>query len=234
MVNLPIATALSDYLEEAEDGDVVKSKTSFAMFSKGANGAREWKGNLKYLKPGEGYMLYRSRQGTAQFTYPFYEANATFFEESNQARAWDDFANNMVMTATAEGIELEEGDKLIAYSGAEIRGEALVSGKVKVNSEKSAAATEQPLFYLTIAGSEQAPLSFAIERNGDIIATTGDVMTYQTNAVSGSPSEPTKISFVRSNLLPQEGWYTVQGIKLQQAPTQRGVYIYNGHKRVIK
>ena len=224
MVNLPIATALADYLDEAEDGDVLKSKTSFAMFSRGANGSREWKGNLKYLKPGEGYMLYRTREGEMQFTYPFLEANATFFEQSNQApKMWDDYMCNMVMTATADGIELHEGDKLIAYSGAEIRGESIVSSD-----------DHDGIFYITIAGNEKAPLSFAIEREGDIIATTGEVMTYQKDAVSGTPEEPTKISFVRSDMLPQRGWYTVQGIKLQKRPTQSGVYIYNGKKQVIK
>ena len=56
----------------------------------------------------------------------------------------------------------------------------------------------------------------------------------QVNGISGSPDEPTKISFVKTDQLPQDGWYSVQGIKLQKAPTQSGVYIYNGKKQVIK
>ena len=225
LINLPVATALADYLEEAEEGDVIKNKTSFAMFSKGANGSREWKGNLKYMKPGEGYMLYRTREGNAQFIYPFYEANATFFEEGNQTTNGARYAGNMVMTATAEGIELQAGDKLIVYSDAEIRGE---SAATMSDTDSNA------IFYLTIDGSQKAPLRFAIERDGDIIATTGDVMTYQNDAVSGTPEEPTKIDFTRSQQLPQHGWYTLQGIKLQSRPTQSGVYIYNGKKQVIK
>ena len=43
MVNLTVQTALADYFDQAEDGDVVKSKTEFAMFSKGANGSAEWR-----------------------------------------------------------------------------------------------------------------------------------------------------------------------------------------------
>jgi hypothetical protein len=31
-----------------------------------------------------------------------------------------------------------------------------------------------------------------------------------------------------------EGWYTVNGIKLQSAPTEKGVYINNGKKVVVK
>ena len=59
-------------------------------------------------------------------------------------------------------------------------------------------------------------------------------MTYEVNGISGTPAEPTKISFVRADQLPQTGWYTVSGLKLQKAPTQSGVYIYNGKKQVIK
>ena len=217
LVNLPVSTALSDYLSEAEPGDVVKNKTSFAIFTEGAKGSYEWKGNLKYMKPGEGYMLYRNRKSDTHFTYPFYDANATFFEESSQAPMWEDYMSNMVMTATADGIELQEGDKLVAYANGEVVGEAELT-------------IDNGQFYLTIAGNTQAPLSFAIERDGDIIATTGEIMSYQTDAISGSPAEPTKISFVKRDILPTDGWYTVQGIKLQKAPTQSGVYIFNGKK----
>ena len=31
-----------------------------------------------------------------------------------------------------------------------------------------------------------------------------------------------------------EGWYTLQGVKLDSAPTQKGIYIYNGKKIAIK
>ena len=31
-----------------------------------------------------------------------------------------------------------------------------------------------------------------------------------------------------------EGWYTVDGMKLDAAPTQKGVYINNGKKVVVK
>ena len=90
------------------------------------------------------------------------------------------------------------------------------------------------LFFLSIEGENETPLTFAIERGDDIIATTGEVMTYKPDAIYGTPSEPTKIDFVLADQLPQEGWYTLQGVKLQKAPTQSGVYIYNGHKQIVK
>ena len=30
------------------------------------------------------------------------------------------------------------------------------------------------------------------------------------------------------------GWYTINGTKLQAAPTQKGIYIFNGKKLVVK
>ena len=35
-------------------------------------------------------------------------------------------------------------------------------------------------------------------------------------------------------LIPAEGWYTLNGVKLQSAPTAKGVYINNGKKVVVK
>ena len=228
LVNLPLSTALSDYLDQAEDGDVVKSKNEFAMFTKGTNGARQWKGNLKYMKPGDGYMLFRRREGEVTFFYPFYEASSTFFEGTGGTKApmCNTYGNNMTLTALAQGIELQEADRIIAYANGEERGEAQWT---KVEEDELS-----QLFYLTIAGDKQVPLSFAIERNGEIIATTGEIMTYKVNEVSGSYQQPTNISFARINPVPQHGWYTLEGVKLNGKPTRSGVYIYNGHKQVIK
>ena len=226
LVNLPIETALADYLEEAKDGDVVKNKTSFAMFSEGANKSRGWKGNLQYMKPGEGYMLYRQGKETVTFTYPFYEAKATFFDEAsstNRAPMAENYADNMVMTAAAEGIELEPGDRLIAIADGAIVGET----ELQTLDSKN-------LFFMTIAGEKTTPVSFAIERAGDIIASTNDVLNFQKNGISGTPELPTAISFVQREILPQNGWYTLQGFKLDKRPTQRGVYIMNGKKIIIK
>ena len=59
-------------------------------------------------------------------------------------------------------------------------------------------------------------------------------MKYEPDGISGSPETPTQISFVAADRLPQDGWYTLQGIKLPKVPTRSGVYIYNGKKQVIK
>ena len=226
LVNLPVSTALADYLDEAEDGDVVKSKTEFAMFYEGTKGSYEWKGNLKYMKPGEGYMIYRKRENKTSFIYPYFDANATFFEEttSTKVKRFNAYSNSMSLVATAEGIELQKGDKLLALAGTEVRGVTEVDE-----------LDENYLFFISIEGDTNAKLSFAIEREGEIIATTDDVITYKSNGIMGSPDNPTSISFVKQDntQLPQSGWYTVQGVKLPGAPTRKGIYIYNGRKIMI-
>ena len=218
MINLPVTTALTEYSNYAQDGDVVKCKELFAMYTK-SNGSGFWMGTLKYMRPGEGYMLLRKGEGEVSFSYPFYESESTFFETTQKAPARaPQYASTMSMIAVADGIDIEEDDKLIAFSGGEIRGEGILIDSA---------------FYMSIAGDEKAPLSFVIERDGEIIAATREIMSYEVDGVSGSPNEPTHINFVRNDI-PQHGWYTLQGYKLDGKPSRKGVYIYNGKKQVIK
>ena len=240
MVNLPVTTALADYLFEAQEGDVLKSQTEFAQFTEGANGKMSWKGNLKYMKPGEGYMLHRSKEGVAQFKYPYFNPEVPFFGVTSDVttnyapKRSQAYANTMSLTAVAEGIELQKGDKLIALNGAEVCGEAVVEDNEDTEEDAQQPTADSRLFYMSIAGEKKVPLMFAIEREGNIIATTGEVLTYEVNAISGTANEPTSISFVPAEQLPQEGWTTLQGIKLPGRPTEKGIYIYNGRKQLIK
>ena len=55
-----------------------------------------------------------------------------------------------------------------------------------------------------------------IERNS--VGITTGVENGQRNSVKGQRDE----------------WYTIDGQKLSGKPTQKGIYIHNGHKRVIK
>ena len=42
------------------------------------------------------------------------------------------------------------------------------------------------------------------------------------------------INFENAQEINTEGWYTINGIKLESAPTQKGIYIKDGKKVVIK
>ena len=219
-INLPVATALADYFDEAEDGDIVKNQTAFAIFSSDGAGSGDWKGDLKYMKPGEGYMLYRKNSGEAKFVYPFYDADETFFEESGSTATA--YSSNMTLTAIAEGIELQEGDKVIAYADAEIVGESII---------------KEDRMYMTITGDKSVPLSFVVERDGDVIAASNNALSYAVDAISGTYNEPTAINFAtadKSQFAQHDAWYTLEGLKLEKKPVKRGIYIYNGRKQVIK
>lgn len=231
MVNLPVSTALADYLDDAEDGDLVKSKTEFAMFTKTEDGSRQWKGNLKYMKPGEGYMLFRQRKSSAQFVYSYFEPSATFFEETGRQNAPMPslYARTMSLTAEAEGLEIQEGDRLIALADGEVVG----TSEVEVAEENSS-----PLFYISITGDRQQPISFAIERDGERIAATGGVLDYVPDAINGSPHLPAKIKFQHTDA-GDGNWYDLGGRKVandkrSDARLSKGIYINNGKKIAIK
>jgi len=228
MLNLPLETALSDYYDKAEPGDVIKSHDQFAYFSIDG-GVGSWRGNMKYMKPGEGYMLLRKGSDEVSFRYPFYEPGSIFLDEwatsDAHATAPARTMTTMTVSAVVEGFETEEGDRLVAYADGQLVGEATV---------RSTAGTETPEpLYLSIGGDRPAGIWFAIERDGEMIAATGEQMEYRANAVVGSPDEPTKISFAHADIADGK-WYTVSGIRLSERPTARGVYIFNGKKIVIK
>ena len=226
VANLSVETALSDYYDNAEDGDVIKSHTEFAYFTKTGNTGR-WRGSLQYMKPGEGYMMLRKAAEDAKFTYPFYEPGSNFTDFSSQAGSRSaalEAPKTMTVSATVVGFETEEGDRLVAYAN----GEAVGAATVAVSGE-----TADNTLYLSIAGDNPEGIWFAIEREGEIVASTSEVMTFKANAVVGSPDEPTAISFVRAEY--EDGkWYTTNGLQLQNKPTRKGVYIFNGRKVVVK
>ena len=226
MTNLSVETALSDYYDNAQEGDVIKSHTEFAYFSKSGNVGR-WRGSLQYMKPGEGYMLLRKGNDDVSFTYPYYDLNSNFREDwstGNKRAAAANARNTMTVTATVKGFEPEEGDVLVAY----VNGEQAGAAELSTLNEESATG-----FYLSIAGDATSGVWFAIEREGEIVASTGEIMTYKANAVIGSPDEPTAINFVKTER--EDGqWYNISGMKLQNRPTKSGVYIFNGRKVVVK
>ena len=232
MTNLTVETALSDYYDQAEEGDVIKSHTEFAYFTKSGN-TGHWRGSLQTLKPGEGYMMLRRGSADATFTYPFFEQTNHFSGAAAVPMRTALMApSTMNISAVVEGFDVEEGDRLVAYSDGEVVGTAdlvtLDDGGTMTRSSLPATG-----FFLSIAGDGQKPIWFAIEREGETVASTKEIITFQKNAVLGSPKAPTAIRFIQGEYENGE-WYTVAGVKLQQKPTQQGVYIYNGRKVVVK
>ena len=224
-INLPISQALADYLEQAQVGDVVKSQDGFAIASQSATGL-VWKGSLQYLETGKGYMIKRQSDSDVQFFYPMYYNDSRYSSTSEshaQRRIAVNTATTMNIVATVEGIELEAGDKLVVFSGAERMAEAT--------------ADKEQNYYLNIGSDANSnkQLTFVIEREGEAIAMTGSHIDYIPNKVLGTPEQPTVIDFMALDQMPNDGkWYTVGGMQMGKKPTQSGVYIHNGKAVFIK
>ena len=64
-----------------------------------------------------------------------------------------------------------------------------------------------------------------------LIATSGARIT-----VEEADGSTTAISSINADgiAMPAEGWYTINGVKLEGAPTQKGIYINNGKKIIVK
>jgi hypothetical protein len=88
---------------------------------------------------------------------------------------------------------------------------------------------------MSINGDMEAPVTFAIERHGDIIAVAGEVITYMPDANSGTPQQPTQLHFVYDDATAAgDRWYNISGMKLNGEPQNKGLYINNGKKQIVK
>ena len=220
MMNLSIETALSDYYDKAEPGDVIKSHDEFAYFTV-SGGVGRWRGSLQYMKPGIGYMMLRHSSKEASFTYPFYEPGSTFIDEWAYTSAINKSAMNlrstMSLSAVVEGFELAAGDRIVAYAG---------------EQQCGIAETSDEVIYMSIEGEGNKTLWFAIERDGCIVAKTDEQMSFRANGVLGSPDEPVVIRF--ESEMEDGPWYSIIGVKWFAKPAAPGLYIHNGKKVLIK
>ena len=228
-INLPIAQALADYLEQAQVGDVVKSQDQFAIVSQTATGLA-WKGSLQYMEAGKGYMMKRLADSEVKFLYPLYFNDSRYSSTSEAAapkRSAVSTATTMNIVAAVEGVETEAGDKLVVFRD----GDRMAEAELTIDDET------QHLFYLNIGSdaNNNEALTFVLERDGETVAMTGSHINYVPDQVLGTPEQPTTINFTALDQMPHDGqWYNVGGVLIGKKPTQSGVYIYNGKAVVVK
>ena len=222
-LNLPITQAMSNYINNgATEGDVLKSQDAFAILSHNTNGDLIWKGSLRYLETGKGYMLKHIGSDAIDFRYPFLFDGSRYNGSEAAPAIHNSYATSMNIVATVNGVELEAGDRLVVFRGAERCSEAV--------------ADADENFYLNIGGAETQvdQLLFCIERDGELLSVSPKLMRYEADKVFGTPEQPTVIDFINAESLNDGMWYTIAGIKMGKKPTQRGVYIYNGKAVVVK
>ena len=238
MVNLPVNEALEDLKLKASDGDIIKSQDEFATFAASVGG---WRGNLQYMKPGKGYMLYHKvtaehPEEEIKFVYPFKSTAAVIAMAGAKAReiAFDD-ENEPLWTNTrrttmnlilrTEGITAEEGDRLYAYAEGELCG---IAEATDVEGEQT--------FFLSVGGEEKKTLTFTLERDGRLLgAATRSGIMYQADSLEGTTDVPKVIDFSSTSAYEDGIWYTLTGIRVgERRPATPGAYIFNGQKVMIK
>jgi len=185
--NFTLKEALAGY--DAKEGDIVKSQTQMAMYS----GNLGWIGSLTYMENGKGYMLQRQSQDDAQLQYPSKtsvgrKAKAAMAAAKNAdgTNAYFPYSANMTAVVEVEGVELQQGDRLVSYVGGEPRGYAdgitLPDGRT--------------IFMLAVGGDKPEAVDVTIERGGNIVAKAPSVISYAANSNVGTINEPMHISFL--------------------------------------
>lgn len=230
VVNVPLAEALSDFYTKASEGDIIKSQDEFAYFSKSTG----WKGNLNYMKPGKGYMLYHTTSSTTpdsltHFTYPYKNTTAANRSKSFNKEEEPLFTNHklttMNMILRTEGITAEPGDLLYAYTDGELCGLA-----------KAEATDSEPVFYISVGGEKASSITFTLERDGQLLGSAVDAATYRANTIEGTPDNPAtlRLGITATIACEPDVWYTVSGIRLgNDRPTTPGIYLRNGKKVTV-
>ena len=183
--NLTVNEAMAGY--KAVEGDIIKSQSQFAMYTDG-----DWVGSLKYMEVNKGYMLLRNAANTVSFTYP--STGGSFSRTLSWPMAkttaeTDDFckkyANNLTIVATPSYKDLQDGDIIEAYINGELRGRS----QIVIHNDES-------LHFLTIAGNEaDGEIVFSLVRDGEEIAKSSTVVPFKVNAIQGSVTKATEISF---------------------------------------
>jgi hypothetical protein len=200
LVNMTVTEALAGY--QASDQDVIKSQTGFSMYSP-RNG---WIGNLTYLEPGKGYMLYRKDASQVSFTYPVLSgslATPRLASSSSGAgmRLNPDqipvksnymFSDNMTLIANVDpGFRLLDGDEILAYHGTELRARALAITDPE---------TRGKAFFFNIGGANPGSMHFEVQRNGKSVASTDAVIGFVANEMYGTLAEPVTLHFEKSGV----------------------------------
>ena len=161
-----------------KDGDIVKSKSSFATYS-----GYEWIGTLTTLVPGQGYEYYSNEDKAKTFTFPA-QTTTRHLPIRKASRASGTFtpvednrypSNMTVVAKVYDGNELQLNAEVAAFVGEECRGVAT--------------SDENGFVCLTIAGESAGDrISFKV-LVGNEIHTVKETITYEDDAIVGSISQ---------------------------------------------
>ena len=233
MVTMSVDEALAGV--NANLGDRIKSQTGIAVF-----GEAGWVGNLKALESGHGYMYYNSSDVAQEFFYPTKASSGKHAAKRIQATEEEtalsvftsvdpyNYPDNMSMVIQlTDGAEVVDTAEVAAFVDGECRG---------------ASRADNGLYYLMVAGEGSGqPMELRTCIEGEML-TIDTRNVYTSDAIVGDPWEPYVINLQELTGIRTVGigspddstWYDLQGRKLGQKPSRKGLYIENGKKRVVR
>ena len=205
-----VQDALADYLDKAQEGDVIKSKTAVAVFSE--NG--RWEGSLQTLRPGQGYLFLRLDTTTVTMTYypkmsvighapqRDFESSSSDIERTNTRLAAASSTNMTVVAKPGSSIfkltsVQNDNLRIAAYVGDSL---AAIAGPQIVDGDT--------LFFFTIGSNLTHQVSFRLLYEGRTVGVTKQLFPYKVNDHRGTLRKPVLLDFLKPNeqsgLLPQK------------------------------
>ena len=189
--SMSVTTALAGITPTT--GDILKSQTSSTVYL-----GTMWAGALNTLTPGMGLMYYSKKTSNMTLVYPTAKGDETKPNLTAENNHWQPniaaYADNMTVLALVEldGAELQsESYELAVFANDECRGSVQLLYIEPLNRHMAV---------LTVAGEEAAELRFRLYNTltGEEYLNASETLTYQTNAIVGSPDAPFVVRF-RSN-----------------------------------
>ena len=185
--NITTTEALAGYA--ASPNDLLKAQNAFSVYDPVVG----WIGDLMYLEPGKGYMLYRSLNTNTAFTYPANQSNAILIRKqnvgiANQTRVeTGKYSETMNVIANVNySAGLKTDDWILGYNGTEL---------VSANQLGMDVNLEKPLIFVNLSSANESLIHFELERDSKVIAKTNTLFQFVENSVTGSLKSPYSLNF---------------------------------------
>ena len=192
-------------------GDFIKNQNGYAFYVDASTG---WIGSLRFMNPGEGFMLYANAGGSFEYTEYDIRFDDSIYPQHNvtelrNAPDWSVNPQDYEYTAsvTIELAEATHGNYLVgAFVDEECRGNAT---SIYVN--------DTWLYFLTVySNTQNQEMSIKLyDGNLDTISESPDTFTFQNDIILGTPSQPFEVNILGQLTAPENVQLEVIGDEVQ-------------------
>jgi hypothetical protein len=177
----PIAEALADYYDDAVAGDLLKAHDRFAVFS----ADKRWEGDLKALRPGEGYLFRRIGHGPATVRFFDQSSDSDKLPQRLPGSAAKQIAakaaTNMTMIARVVGLA---GERVSGLAGERVSGLAVYVGDELAAVAEPLMIDDESYYFLTIQSDKIGELRFMTDDGQELVPT----LNYQLSTINSQLS----------------------------------------------